>query len=79
MAIHCGASIAAFVKLAKQKGYRLVGSNRYGFNIFFIRNDVGEKHFPEITPAECLTHPVARWNYERVRPMLDDFEWHEVK
>lgn len=32
---YCGASLSAFVKLGKEKGYRLVGCNKYGFNAFF--------------------------------------------
>ena len=32
----CGASLSAFVKLGRRKGYRLVGCNRYGYNAFFV-------------------------------------------
>lgn len=32
----CGASLPAFVKLARKKGYRLVGCNRLYYNAFFI-------------------------------------------
>lgn len=55
-----GASLAAFIKLAKQKNYRLVGSEKLGFNAFFMRNDVGVDAFPEIDPRDCLTHPRSR-------------------
>lgn len=34
-----GASAGAMVSLARKKGYRLVGANRYGFNLIFVRND----------------------------------------
>ena len=56
---YAGASLAALNKLAREKGYRLIGANRYGFNAFFLRNDIDEaqKYFPEVTPAECQTHP----------------------
>jgi hypothetical protein len=37
-----GATLLAFNNLAKNKGYTLVGLNRYGFNAFFVRNDVLE-------------------------------------
>ena len=41
--LYWGASICALNKLAKFKGYSLVGSNRAGNNIFFVRNDlIGE-------------------------------------
>jgi len=52
-----GASLRAFVKLAKKKGYRLVGCNRYGYNAFFIREDIGEDKLPEIPIVECFKHP----------------------
>jgi hypothetical protein len=35
-----GASLTAFNKLAKKKGYRLIGTNRFGFNAFFLQNDM---------------------------------------
>jgi hypothetical protein len=37
-----GASLAAMCKLGREKGYRLVGTHRFGFNAFFMRNGVGE-------------------------------------
>jgi len=48
-----GASLGAFVALAKKKGYRLIGCHRYAFNIFFMRDNVGQDLFPEISPEEC--------------------------
>jgi hypothetical protein len=50
----CGASLAAFVKLGKKKGYRLVGCNRYCFNAFFIKYYEGAKWLPEIDPIVCF-------------------------
>ena len=38
--LYFGASIAALTKLANSKGYSLVGSNRTGNNLFFVRNDL---------------------------------------
>ena len=78
LAVYGGVSLAALVVLGRKKGYRLVGANRYGFNAFFMRNDVGSDSFPEVSAASCLQHPVAQWNYERVRPMLDRFDWVEI-
>jgi hypothetical protein len=37
--IYWGASIRALEKLAVEKGYRLVGTNRTGHNAFFVRQD----------------------------------------
>jgi hypothetical protein len=35
-----GASLLAFVRLGERLGYRPVGANQYGFNVFFAREDV---------------------------------------
>ncbi|WP_413430186.1 hypothetical protein [Synechococcus sp. Cu2B8-bc1011] len=37
--LYWGASISAFYKLALNKGYSLICSNRIGNNLFFVRND----------------------------------------
>jgi hypothetical protein len=34
-----GASVKAFEKLGKRKGYKLVGANKQGYNLFFVRAD----------------------------------------
>jgi hypothetical protein len=60
---YCGASLAAFVKLGRQKGYRLIGCQRYGFNAFFLREGVGEDLFPEVDAADCLG-PDAHGNWD---------------
>lgn len=38
--LYFGASITALTKLANFKGYSLVGSNKAGNNLFFVRNDL---------------------------------------
>jgi hypothetical protein len=38
--LYYGASLAALDRLARSKGYSLVGGNRAGNNAFFVRNDV---------------------------------------
>ena len=73
-----GASLAAFVKLGKQKGYRLVGSERYGYNAFFVRSGIGEEILPEITPAECFHHPFTQYASEVRRLTVANREWVEV-
>lgn len=47
------ASIGALVKLGQKKNYRLVGTNSKGFNLFFMRNDVGVDEFPEISAKQA--------------------------
>jgi hypothetical protein len=51
---YSGASLPALVNLGRQKGYRLVGVERYGFNAFFIRDDIKSPFFPEKSAAQCL-------------------------
>ena len=49
-----GASLAAFVALARRKGYRLVGAERRQVNAFFVAQGVGEDCLPEVDLAGCL-------------------------
>jgi hypothetical protein len=51
-----GASPAAFLGLADELGYRLVGSNLYGFNLCLARNDVGVGTLPAIGIGELFRH-----------------------
>jgi hypothetical protein len=77
----CGASLAAFVKLGRQKGYRLVGVQSLGFNAFFVRDGLGEDVLPERTPQECyaLTGPLGEWRPTWVEAMYRGGQtWDEV-
>jgi hypothetical protein len=51
-----GASVTATTNLADRLGYRLVGTNLYGFNMFFLRKDLGETRIPTIEPGDCFRH-----------------------
>jgi hypothetical protein len=42
-------------RLAESLGYRMVGANLYGFNIFYARHDVAEL-LPEIELPELFRH-----------------------
>ena len=64
--VYAGASLAAFNKLAKDKGYSLVACNTQEFNAFFIRDDVNNRKFPEIPLSDCFIHP-------RTKKVMDDF------
>jgi hypothetical protein len=74
----CGASLPAFVKLARRKGYRLVGRNQYCYNAFFIRNDLAERSIPEIRIEECFTHPKVAWGMKERLPTTQTYPWVEV-
>lgn len=75
---YAGASLPAFVKLGKEKGYRLVGCNRYGYNAFFVRNDLGQNLLPEIPASACLGHPLNHKGMAERWPLVREMEWIEV-
>jgi hypothetical protein len=75
---HHGASLAAMTKLAQEKGYRLIGTHRYGFNAFFVRNDIGENLLPAVTPASCLRDPYTVASRADRWPKVKDLEWVRV-
>jgi hypothetical protein len=81
---YCGATLAAFVKLGREKGYRLVGVERRGFNAFFVRAGVGEDVLPEVAVEDCVSPhclyqagPLTQAQRERLE-RLSDWELVEV-
>lgn len=50
--LYYGASITAFTELANSKGYSLVGANKAGNNIFFVRNDLLQ-NLTVVTPQQA--------------------------
>jgi len=74
----CSASLSAFVKLGREKGYRLVGINHLGYNAFFVKNGIGEDVLPEISATSCFNHPKVKWGIEQRYPHVKDFPWVEV-
>ncbi|MDQ6675550.1 MAG: hypothetical protein M3069_33280 [Chloroflexota bacterium] len=78
--IYFGGSLPAFVKLAREKGYRLVGCEEWGFNAFFIRADVGEDVFPEIEASKCFEIPMQRKarHPDILKAMDPRWKWVEV-
>ena len=73
-----GASLGAFAKLGRRKGYRLVCVNRYGFNAFFVKNGLGEELLPEIAVGQCFGHPKVIWGMRERFPAVKDLPWVEV-
>lgn len=56
-----GASLSALDKLARRKGYQLVGCGIVGVNAFFVRDDlVTDERFPYDRAPEALYHPLRR-------------------
>ena len=75
---YCGASLGAWKRLGSAKGYRLIGCNRYGYNAFFMRSDVGENIFPEILTKECFKHPKVIDGMKNRLPQVMRYQWVEV-
>ena len=74
--VYHGASPVAMNRLARRKGYRLIGANRYGFNAIFVRNDVGTGLLPEVPVASILQHPATRAGFKLFEPIRD---WEYVR
>ena len=77
---YAGASLAAFVKLATEKGYRLVGTQRLGFNALFVRSDLGKDLLPEISPRQCFErNPALRiWEPTWIPDISERPEWSHI-
>jgi hypothetical protein len=75
---YSGASLAAMVKLGWSKGYRLVACEKYGFNAFFLRNDLAPSLLPAISAADCLAHPRAQFGMKNRLPLIEKKAWSEV-
>lgn len=77
----CGASLPAFTKLARTKGYRLVGVQSLGFNAFFVRDGVGEALLPRLSPRECFeqNERLKAWEPSWLEALLSGSEpWEDV-
>jgi hypothetical protein len=62
------------LNLATKKGYRLVGANRFGFNLIFVRNDVHPDRVPEVPLELVLRHPRYGGRLKLYEP-IEDWEY----
>jgi hypothetical protein len=76
--MHRSASLLAMVKLCKKRGYRMIGAHRHGFNVFFLRDDEGQKFFPEVSIQQVHDNHWTRWNQAVNWPLVRDMPWKEV-
>jgi hypothetical protein len=76
--MYLGASLLAMMKLCKRRGYRLIGGHRHGFNAFFLRDDEGQKFFPEVSVEQVHDNHWSRWNQATNWPLVKDMPWKEV-
>lgn len=73
--VYHGASPVTMNKLGQLKGYRLVGANELGFNFIFLRNDLLQEEFPEVSVESVLQHPSVEESWARFEPIKDwEFE-----
>ncbi len=79
--LYAGASVAAFQKLGRQHGYRLVGKvGVIGPNTIFLREDVGAEYFPEIDAASLYDDIPQGYmdHYAGYRQVGEDYDWVEL-
>lgn len=73
-----GASLVSFNKLANQKGYSLVATNKEGFNAFFMRNDcLALSGLEELDIKTVLQEEHIRscfYSQEIMKPLLEKLE-----
>lgn len=72
------ASLAAMAKLSAEKGYRLVGSHRHGFNAFFVRDDIGADILPTVSVESCVQDPYSKNARLNRWPKVKHMEWIHV-
>jgi len=75
-----GASIPAFVKLMKANDYKLVAYNKYGFNLFFIKESLGGDYLPEIKASDCIENLPSYYidELDKRRKEIENLDWVEV-
>jgi hypothetical protein len=64
-------SLLAMKNLLTEKGYRLIGAHKYGFNAIFMLNEIGRDHFPEVSVESVHDNPYTKLRRDKV--------WHEIK
>jgi len=70
-----GASLRAMKRLCDNKGYRLVGVHRFGFNVIFMRNDVGVGVFPEANIEKIQDNAWVKYKQVHKWPLVKDYPW----
>ncbi|MDQ3739520.1 MAG: hypothetical protein M3389_01125 [Actinomycetota bacterium] len=75
---YVGASLRAMVKLGEAKGYRLVATNSYGFNAFFLRDDLATDLIPTIAVEDGFPHAWNEYGMRERWPLVADMPWQEV-
>jgi hypothetical protein len=71
-------SLLAMKKLLQKKGYRLIGSHRYGFNAIFILNDLGKDYFPEVSVESVHDNSFTKFRTETAWKKVKDLNWVKI-
>jgi len=71
-------SLLAMKKLLNKKGYRLVGSHRYGFNAIFMLNEVGKDYFPEVSVESVHDNAYTKFRTETAWKEVKDLPWVKI-
>ena len=75
---YCGASLRALTRLGTDKGYRLVGCNRGGWNAFFVKRGICDAELPEVSIESCFRYAWNRFGMQSRFPLIEKMEWVEV-
>jgi hypothetical protein len=70
-----GVSLRAMNKLCEDKGYRLIGSHRFGFNVMFMRNDVGNGIFPKVQIEKIHDNAWTKYKQDHKWLLVKDYPW----
>ncbi|HEX2327523.1 MAG TPA: hypothetical protein VHN74_02280 [Candidatus Angelobacter sp.] len=71
-------SLLAMTKLSEKKGYRLIGAHKHGFNVLFLRNDIGLDVFPAVSIAEVHDNLWTRKGQGERWKRVEGMNWVEV-
>jgi len=71
-------SLLAMTKLSEKKGYRLIGAHKHGFNVVFLRNDIGLDVFPAVSIDTVHDNIWTRIGQNERWNLLKDMNWVEV-
>ena len=64
--------------LGRSKGYRLVGTHRFGFNAFFVKNGIVDDLLPEVAPEQCADDPYTKVAQGERWAKVRDKNWIQV-
>jgi len=73
---YAGASLPALCKLAVEKGYGFVGTNRFATNAFFVKEQaMSAAGMNEADPSRCFDHPRAQFGMRERFEAIKEKEW----